>query len=188
MLSHPQPVNLVKANAPRRSLGTHVPRLATEFCKLRVVGSIPTVSNFPQDLRPALNGVSMQDCVRDSCRTPQCGVAELVQRPAVNGRITGSNPVTTAMDMKRIGKRPVLKTGALTGCGFESLPCPPFFFDRAQSARSHKPCFRSSLSRFSHIISGINIMLFNFNYFREKRFVSYFWRSRLTVGQQAFTL
>lgn len=165
MLHHPHPV--IDPNAPRRSLGTHVPRLATEFCKLRVVGSIPTVSNFPNDL-PAFDELAHPHC--GAAR--HCGVAELVQRPAVNGRITGSNPVTTAiLDMKRIGKRPVLKTGALTGCGFESMPCPPFIFPR-----------------FSQIIQRINVMLRNCTYFREKRFVSHFWRSRLMVGQQAFTL
>jgi hypothetical protein len=45
-----------------------------------------------------------------------CGVAKLVQRPAVNGKIIGSIPITAATikhtEAIRIGKEPVLKTGA----------------------------------------------------------------------------
>jgi hypothetical protein len=85
-----------------RNLGTACSKVATEFCKLRVLGSIPIGSNH------------------------NCGVAQSVERSAVNRMVAGSMPATTVMGMKRIGKQPVLKTGARKGCRFESIPCPPF--------------------------------------------------------------
>jgi hypothetical protein len=85
-----------------RNLGTACSKVATEFCKLCVVGSIPVGSNHI------------------------CGVAQSVERSAVNRMVAGSMPATTVMGMKRIGKQPVLKTGAREGCRFESIPCPPF--------------------------------------------------------------
>lgn len=86
----------IEQRAPRNTTGTHVPWLATKFCKLCEVGSIPTVSIW--FFRRA------KTASRQS--RSYCGVAELVQRPAVNGKITGSKPVATAIaDMKRIGKQ-----------------------------------------------------------------------------------
>lgn len=125
--------------ASRNTTGTHVPWLATKFCKLREVGSIPTVSIwFFRHAKTA----SRQS---RSC----CGVAELVQRPAVNGKITGSKPVATAIaDMKRIGKQPVLKTGALKGvagsspCHVRHFFCPKFWTGSNRSLHEDKssPC------------------------------------------------
>lgn len=110
-MHHPAQQAIEQRARRNNTAGTHVPRLATEFCKLRGVGSIPTVSARRLLLFFAI--------FADFC----CGVAELVQRPAVNGWITGSSPVATAiLDMKRIGKRSVLKTDAPTGVAGSS-PC-----------------------------------------------------------------
>ncbi len=59
-------------------------------------------------------------------RKKKCTVAQLAEHSAVNGGGAGSNPACAAiMDVKRIGKRSVLKTDARKGCGFESLQRPP---------------------------------------------------------------
>lgn len=115
--------------ASRNTTGTHVPWLATKFCKLREVGSIPTVSIWFCCRRA--NTASRQS-------RSYCGVAELVQRPAVNGKITGSKPVATASaDMKRTGKQLVLKTGALKGVAGSS-PCHVRHFFRTPFIRSKR--------------------------------------------------
>lgn len=112
--------------APLSTTGTHVPWLATKFCKLREVGSIPTVSIW------SIRCAKMVRFQSQSC----CGVAELVQRPAVNGKITGSKPVATAiLDMKRIGKQLVLKTGAPQGVAGSS-PCHVRHFLKRMSSRT----------------------------------------------------
>ena len=49
------------------------------------------------------------------------------ERRAVNATVTGSIPVRAAIvEVKRIGKQLVSKTGARKGCRFESMPPPPF--------------------------------------------------------------
>jgi hypothetical protein len=85
-----------------RNLGTACSTVATEFCKLRVLGSSPIGSN------------------------KNCDVAQSVERSAVNRVVVGSMPTVTVVGMKRIGKRLVLKTSARKGSRFESIACPPF--------------------------------------------------------------
>jgi hypothetical protein len=50
-----------------------------------------------------------------------------VEHAAVNRGVAGSIPAraATALEVKRIGKRLVLKTSARKGCRFESMPLPP---------------------------------------------------------------
>jgi hypothetical protein len=59
-------------------------------------------------------------------RKKYCTVAQLAERPAVNGSVIGSIPICAATtDGMRIGKQLVLKTGARKGCRFESMHRPP---------------------------------------------------------------
>ncbi len=58
-------------------------------------------------------------------RKIDCIVAQQVELSAVTGKVIGSNPIDAATDVRRIGKRSVLKTDARKGCGFESLQRPP---------------------------------------------------------------
>lgn len=87
---------------PTRSSAAVAQLAVQDLCKFKVAGSTP---------------VSGLNSLPDS---------SAVEQRTVNAPVPGSIPGLAVVELKRIGKRSVLKTDALTGCGFESMPVPPF--------------------------------------------------------------